>query len=157
MEESPSVLFPLLQEGWSRAREKVLGWLAEKLVQIKGAKLWYGDSNLNPGKRNECALSGWSLPTLSGGETEPYTNSHWCQCKTKNILFKKYYYWFYFKFLDGPSYYIDTKLPQICSIKFSCLSATSHLAPSIFSKRVLKVGEISGQSLRKKKYWAWGP
>lgn len=32
MEVSPDVLFPLLQEDWSRAREKALEWPAEKLT-----------------------------------------------------------------------------------------------------------------------------
>lgn len=86
MEVSYIVLFSLLQEGWSRAKKKVLGWPAEKLVQITGVKLWYGDSNLNPGKRDKCALCGCPLPSQPGGDTEPYSNSHWCRCKTNHTL-----------------------------------------------------------------------
>lgn len=42
--------------------KKVLGWPANNLVQITGVKLWYGDSNVNPGNRKECALF-WVSPS----------------------------------------------------------------------------------------------
>lgn len=43
-----------------------------------------------------------------------------------------HFHFFFFSSIDGTSYYIELKLPQIWSSKLSCLPATSHWLPPHF-------------------------
>lgn len=109
------------------------------------------NNNLNPGKRNEWALSGYPLLNQPGDETEPYSSCHCCQCKTNNTPF------FFHPQMDLVII-LRSNYHKFVVLHF-CLPATSHFAPSIFSK-LGKLGIESWANFRteseKEKYWACG-